>query len=83
MQPDAGTLRQRKWHMRGKMIRQHWPLYLFLLPTIVYFLLFRFYPLYGLQLAFKNYRVVDGIAGSPWAGADHFRRFSQRRTSES
>ena len=61
--------------MRGKMIRQHWPLYLFLLPTIVYFLLFRFYPMYGLQLAFKNYRVVDGIAGSPWVGLDNFRRF--------
>lgn len=78
MQLSAKTLRQRKWHMRGKMIRQHWPLYLFLLPTIVYFLLFRFYPLYGLQLAFKNYRVVDGIAGSPWAGYngfEHFRRF--------
>ncbi len=75
MQLSAKTLRQRKWHIRGKMIRQHWPLYLFLLPTIVYFLLFRFYPLYGLQLAFKNYRVVDGIAGSPWAGFDHFRRF--------
>jgi putative aldouronate transport system permease protein len=57
------------------MIRQHWPLYLFLLPTVVYFLLFRFYPLYGLQLAFKNYRVVDGIAGSPWVGLDNFRRF--------
>ena len=78
MQLSAKTLRQRKWHMRGKMIRQHWPLYLFLLPTILYFLLFRFYPLYGLQLAFKNYRVVDGIAGSPWAGYngfEHFRRF--------
>lgn len=61
--------------MRGKMIRQHWPLYVFLLPTIVYFLLFRFYPMYGLQLAFKNYRVVDGIAGSPWVGLDNFRRF--------
>ncbi|MBQ3279533.1 MAG: sugar ABC transporter permease [Clostridia bacterium] len=61
--------------MRKKMIRQHWPLYLFLLPTVVYFLLFRFYPLYGLQLAFKNYRVVDGIAGSPWVGLDNFRRF--------
>ena len=75
MQLDARTLRQRKRHMRGKMIRQHWPLYLFLLPTIVYFLLFRFYPMYGLQLAFKNYRVVDGIAGSPWVGFDNFRRF--------
>ena len=75
MQLDTKMLRQRKWHMRGKMIRQHWPLYLFLLPTIVYFLLFRFYPMYGLQLAFKNYRVVDGIAGSPWVGLDNFRRF--------
>ena len=61
--------------MRGKLIRQHWPLYLFLLPTITYFLIFRFYPMYGLQLAFKNYRVVDGINGSPWAGLEHFRRF--------
>ena len=75
MQLSAKTLRQQTWHMRGKMIRQHWQLYLFLLPTIIYFLLFRFYPLYGLQLAFKNYRVVDGIAGSPWVGPDNFRRF--------
>lgn len=75
MQLSVKTLRQRKWHMRGKLVRQHWPLYIFLLPTVVYFLLFRFYPMYGLQLAFKNYRVVDGIAGSPWAGLEHFRRF--------
>ena len=75
MQLDARTLRQRKWHMRGKMIRQHWPLYVFLLPTIAYFLIFRIYLLYGLQLAFKNYRVVDGIGGSPWVGFDNFRRF--------
>lgn len=61
--------------MRWKMVKQHWPLYLFLLPTIVYFLLFRFYPLYGLQLAFKNYRAVDGIAGSAWNGFENFRRF--------
>ena len=75
MQLSAKTLRQRKWHMRGKMIRQHWVLYLFLLPTIIYFLLFRFYPMYGLQLAFKNYRAIDGIAGSPWIGLDNFKRF--------
>ena len=61
--------------MRWKMVKQHWPLYLFLLPTVVYFLLFRFYPLYGLQLAFKNYRILDGIGGSPWVGLDNFRRF--------
>jgi len=75
MELSRSVLRARKRHMRVKMVRQHWPLYLFLLPTVIYFLLFRFYPLYGLQLAFKNYRVVDGIAGSPWVGLDNFRRF--------
>lgn len=66
----AGT-----WHNQVKKMRQHWQLYLFLLPTIIYFLLFRFYPLYGLQLAFKKYRAVDGIAGSAWIGLDNFSRF--------
>ena len=60
---------------RLKMARRHWQLYLFLLPTIAYFLIFRFYPMYGLQLAFKAYRAVDGIAGSRWVGLDNFRRF--------
>ncbi len=75
MELSAKTLRQRKRHMRIKMVRQHWQLYLFLLPTVIYFLLFRFYPMYGLQLAFKNYRILDGISGSPWVGLDNFRRF--------
>ena len=67
--------------MRGKLIRQHWPLYLFLLPTIAYFLIFRFYPMYGLQLAFKNYRVVDGINGSPGPDWSISGVFSRRQTS--
>ena len=75
MELSSSVLRARRRRMRIKMVKQHWPLYLFLFPTIIYFLLFRFYPLYGLQLAFKNYRVVDGIAGSPWTGLDNFRRF--------
>ena len=58
-----------------KQMRQHWQLYIFLLPTIAYFLLFRFYPMYGLQLAFKKYRAIDGIAGSPWIGLENFRYF--------
>ena len=62
-------------HYLLKQARQHWQLYLFLLPTIVYFLIFRFYPMYGLQLAFKKYRVVDGIAGSPWIGWENYRYF--------
>lgn len=65
----------KKRHYMLKQARQHWQLYLFLLPTIVYFLVFRFYPMYGLQLAFKNYRAVDGIAGSKWVGLDNYRYF--------
>ena len=75
MEMSASVIRRKRRHMRVKMVRQHWQLYLFLLPTVIYFLLFRFYPLYDLQLAFKNYRVIDGIAGSPWVGLDNFRRF--------
>ena len=72
---SVGLSAARKRRIRLKRIRQHWQLYLFLLPTIAYFLLFRFYPLYGLQLAFKKYRPVDGIAGSAWIGLENFRRF--------
>ena len=72
---STGSLAARKRHVMLKQARQHWQLYLFLLPTIAYFLLFRFYPMYGLQLAFKKYRAVDGIAGSPWIGLDNYRYF--------
>ncbi|WP_136603908.1 ABC transporter permease [Paenibacillus dokdonensis] len=60
-----------KW----KRIQKSYELYLFLLPTIAYFLIFHYGPLYGLQIAFKNYIAVKGIWGSPWAGFEHFERF--------
>ncbi|OUS70585.1 protein lplB [Paenibacillus sp. MY03] len=49
-------------------------LYLMLVPVAVYFLLFKYAPLYGEIIAFKNYRLTDGIWGSSWAGLDHFRQ---------
>ncbi|WP_409342380.1 ABC transporter permease [Paenibacillus sp. MBLB4367] len=49
-------------------------LYLFLLPGLVYFLLFKYAPLYGELIAFKNFRVMDGIWGSDWVGLKHFNR---------
>ncbi|TVQ22829.1 MAG: sugar ABC transporter permease [Spirochaetaceae bacterium] len=58
----------------GKRIRADWELYLLLLPTLIYFLVFHYGPMYGIQLAFKDFRAVDGIWGSPWAGARHFLR---------
>jgi len=48
-------------------------LYLMVLPGLLYFLIFRYYPMYGAIIAFKDYRVTDGITGSAWVGLEHFR----------
>jgi putative aldouronate transport system permease protein len=58
-----------------RSIGRNWQLYLFILPALLYFVVFHYYPMYGLQIAFKNYRAVDGIWGSPWVGTLHFERF--------
>jgi putative aldouronate transport system permease protein len=53
----------------------NYQLYLFLLPTVVYFVLFKYWPMYGVQIAFKNFVATKGIWGSPWVGLKHFERF--------
>jgi putative aldouronate transport system permease protein len=52
--------------MRARRIGRNWDLYLLLIPFVVYYLLFHYQPMYGIQLAFKNFKPVFGIAGSPW-----------------
>lgn len=52
-------------------------LYLMLLPVITYYILFIYKPMYGLQIAFKDYNVYRGIANSPWVGFKHFTAFFQ------
>ncbi len=52
-----------------------WELYLFLLPTLVYFGIFQYGPLYGAQIAFRDYLGALGIWGSPWVGLANFERF--------
>jgi putative aldouronate transport system permease protein len=50
-------------------------IYLMLLPVVAYFLLFHYQPMYGAQIAFKNFSPVRGIWGSRWAGLKHYRAF--------
>lgn len=52
-----------------------WQLYAFLFPAIAYFILLHYVPMYGAQIAFKDYFGPDGIWGSEWIGFDHFIRF--------
>ncbi|WP_311439570.1 ABC transporter permease [Mesobacillus foraminis] len=43
-----------------------------ILPTLLYFAIFAYGPMYGLQIAFKDYKFMDGILGSEWVGFEHF-----------
>ena len=54
---------------------RNWQLYLFVLPALLYILLYCYYPMWGVQIAFKNYRVGQGIVGSSWVGLKHFHKF--------
>lgn len=56
-------------------LKRYWQLYIFLLPALIYFLIFHYGPMYGVQIAFKRYMPSLGIIGSPWVGFDHFKRF--------
>nr|WP_309119962.1 ABC transporter permease subunit [Paenibacillus sp.] len=48
---------------------------LLLLPCIAFFAIFRYGPIYGLIIAFKDFSVYDGILGSEWVGLEHFQKF--------
>ena len=58
-----------------KKILQHWEVYLLLLPAFICTLTFKYFPLYGVQLAFKNMRLGQSIASARWVGWDNFERF--------
>ncbi|WP_216628121.1 ABC transporter permease [Paenibacillus germinis] len=47
-------------------------LFLMLVPVLLYYIIFEYGPLYGVQIAFKDYRIRDGIMGSQWVGFKHF-----------
>lgn len=60
---------------RWQKVWRNWELYLFIAPAFLYFLIFHYGPMYGIQIAFKNYNPARGIFGSQWVGFDHFVRF--------
>lgn len=54
---------------------QYWQIYLFLLPAVAYVIIFHYAPMYGVQIAFKNYNPFKGMADSEWAGLKYFIQF--------
>lgn len=65
------TRKKSKW----RQALQTWQLYLFILPAFLYFLIFHYVPMYGVQIAFKDFNPALGIGGSPWVGFEHFTAF--------
>jgi putative aldouronate transport system permease protein len=68
------TPRIKKGGMWRGLVRNY-QLYVFLVPTLLYFAIFHYGPMYGIQIAFKNFLASKGITGSPWVGFTHFERF--------
>lgn len=58
----------------GKRIMEHWQLYLLLLIPIVLTIIYKYVPMYGIQIAFRDYKPSRGFAGSEWVGWEWFQR---------
>lgn len=61
---------------RKRLMKQIWDsryMYILLLPGVIFFLIFRYVPMYGIQLAWKEFAANLQVAGSPWVGWDNFR----------
>ena len=72
MQRAGNNRRLKSW---DRSVKKYWQLYLLLVPVAAYYLLFKYYPMLGAQIAFKNYKFSKGIWGSSWVGLKHFQRF--------
>lgn len=70
----AATM-SRKQKIAFKILLKDKYLYLLLLPGLILYILFCYYPMYGLLMAFQDYNPVDGILGSPFVGFTHFTNF--------
>ena len=65
-----------RFEKKSRWLLQHfkkeWQIYVLLAPAIIWFVVFLYTPMYGLQIAFKDYSMFKGIEGSPWIGFEHF-----------
>lgn len=72
---DEPKLENRRVVSRWHRVKRSWQLYLLLLPAIIWVALFAYWPMYGIQIAFRDFTPVGGITGSDWVGLKHFEKF--------
>ena len=64
-----------KRRSRKSRFRKSWRLWVIISIPLAWLIIFRYVPMYGAQIAFRNFSIVQGILGSPWVGLANFRRF--------
>ena len=74
-QRSNSSSRRQALHSNLKLARRNIALYVFLLPAVIYLILFNYAPMYGIQIAFRNFTFADGITGSKWVGLKWFNYF--------
>ncbi len=74
MVKQAGVYSSNKGYFRNlkKRTAGKWPLYLMMIPGLAVIFVFNILPMYGLSIAFKDFKPSKGIVGSPWVGFEHF-----------
>ena len=62
-----------KKEKKKNVLKEYWPLYLMMLPALLYLLINNYIPMAGMVIAFKKLNFAKGIWASPWAGLDNFK----------
>ncbi|WP_135550314.1 ABC transporter permease [Paenibacillus cymbidii] len=68
---NDGT-RKRSERRGWRLFRTHLDMYALLVPGLLFMLVFKYIPMYGVVIAFQNFNIFDGISGSPWVGLEQF-----------
>lgn len=71
----ASSQKKIEWKVIKKALKKNWELYLLFLPPLIYFVVFKYWPMWGAQIAFRDFKIGDSITSAPWIGLANFRKF--------
>ncbi|RAV21532.1 ABC transporter permease [Paenibacillus contaminans] len=71
------VVRRSRWDKIVRTIKEYKWMYLMLIPGMLYYLCFKYLPMFGLLIAFKEYSLTKGVLGSPWVGLHYFKEIFQ------
>lgn len=75
---NSETLQTGGWKI-WRHLRRYWMLYAMLLPGLIYLIIFKYVPMYGVMVAFKDYNGIGEIADAPWVGLANFEKLFSAR----